>query len=242
MRFSLTQLCTLLALSGTSFGFNAGAIDVFKRHHDVRSQVLNKPVSEPRAPPVPPQRRAPPIPRQRRALVSAQSRSKKRSSQYLNANTQKFVVNGTAIPDVDFDIGESYAGLLPISDDPDETRKLYFWFFPSSNPAAAEEITIWFNGGPGCSSLIGLITENGPFLYQAGTLAPTPNTYSWSYLTNMLYVEQPVGVGFSQGTPNITNEVELAQEFMGFYKQFVDAFCVQNRKVYLAGLCTIKIL
>lgn len=145
------------------------------------------------------------------------------------------MVDGTAIPDVKFDIGESYAGLLPISDDPNETRQLYFWFFPSSNPAATDEVTIWFNGGPGCSSLSGLLTENGPFLWQAGTLAPTPNTYSWSNLTNMLWVEQPVGVGFTQGVPNITNEVELGLEFIGFYKQFVDAFGLQNRKVYLTG-------
>lgn len=41
--------------------------------------------------------------------------------------TAEFVVDGTKIPDVDFDIGESYAGLLPISDNANETRKLYFW-------------------------------------------------------------------------------------------------------------------
>ena len=51
----------------------------------------------------------------------------------------------------------------------------------------------------------------------------------------MIWVEQPVGVGFSQGVPNITNEVELAQEFLGFYKSFVDAFQVHGRKVYLTG-------
>lgn len=50
-----------------------------------------------------------------------------------------------------------------------------------------------------------------------------------------MWVEQPVGVGYSQGTPNITNEVELGQQFIGFYKQFVKAFGVQNRKVYLTG-------
>lgn len=55
----------------------------------------------------------------------------------------EFAVNGSAIPDVSFDIGESYAGLLPISSSPNETRELYFWFFPSENPAAADEITIW---------------------------------------------------------------------------------------------------
>ena len=40
----------------------------------------------------------------------------------------EFAVNGTGIPEVPFDIGESYAGLLPISDDPDESRQLFFWY------------------------------------------------------------------------------------------------------------------
>lgn len=56
----------------------------------------------------------------------------------------EFAVNGTGIPDVDFDIGESYAGLMPISSDPD-AGQLYFWFFPSSNPDATNDITIWLN-------------------------------------------------------------------------------------------------
>ena len=108
-------------------------------------------------------------------------------------------------------------------------------FFPSSNPLAAEEVTIWFNGGPGCSSLSGLLTENGPFTWEAGTKAPVQNPYTWVNLTNMMWVEQPVGVGFSQGVPNITNEVELGLEFIGFYKNFVDAFDVHGYKVYLTG-------
>ena len=89
---------------------------------------------------------------------------------WLNEKTKKFFVDGTKIPDVDFNVGESYAGLLPISDIENEERKLYFWFFPSTNPAANDEITIWLNGGPGCSSLEGLLQENGPFLWQYGTV------------------------------------------------------------------------
>lgn len=46
-----------------------------------------------------------------------------------NSNTTKFAVNGTNIPDVDFDIGESYAGLLPVSS-AKNASELYFWFFP----------------------------------------------------------------------------------------------------------------
>ncbi|KAF2099925.1 serine carboxypeptidase [Rhizodiscina lignyota] len=146
-----------------------------------------------------------------------------------------FVVNGSAIPDIPFDIGESYAGLLPISDKQNETRELYFWFFPSENPNATDEITIWFNGGPGCSSMTGLIHENGPIIWQTGTQGFTKNAYTWVNLTNMVYVEQPVGVGFTQGTPDISNEVELGQQFIGFWKNFVKAFKLENRKMYITG-------
>ena len=79
------------------------------------------------------------------------------------------------------------------------------------------------------------MTENGPFLWQAGTRSPTPNPYSWVNLTNTLWVEQPVGVGYTQGVPNISDEVELGSEFIGFYKSFVDAFNLHGRKVYLTG-------
>jgi len=64
-----------------------------------------------------------------------------------NKNTTRYAVDGTALPDVHFDIGESYAGLMPVSDSPNEKRELYFWFFPSSNPDATDEVTIWLNGG-----------------------------------------------------------------------------------------------
>ena len=143
---------------------------------------------------------------QRASFDAVEKRQASGGSPYLNPNTKKFVVDGTTIPDVPFDVGESYAGLLPISDSPSESRKLFFWyvsrvmfsivnnsrlifirFFPSTNPDASDEITIWFNGGPGCSSLSGLISENGPFLWESGTLAPTKNPYSWNNLTNMLW-------------------------------------------------------
>ncbi|KAF2200240.1 alpha/beta-hydrolase [Delitschia confertaspora ATCC 74209] len=159
----------------------------------------------------------------------------KRASRWLTEKTKEFAVNGSAIPEVPWDIGESYAGLLPISDAEDETRKLFFWFFPSTDSDLHEEIVIWLNGGPGCSSLSGFLTENGPFTWMAGTAAPVQNPYSWTNLTNMIWIEQPVGVGYTQGTPNITDEVELAQEFIGFYKQFVDAFDAHGYKVYVTG-------
>lgn len=54
---------------------------------------------------------------------------------------------------------------MPISSE-QNASELYFWFFPSTNPAAEKEIVIWLNGGPGCSSLEGFLQENGPFLVK----------------------------------------------------------------------------
>jgi carboxypeptidase D len=146
MRFSISTIGVILGLSALAQAFNRDAIDAFKRadkhkHHN--------------------EKRNPPVPASAEPLV-------KRQSKFLNKNSEEFVVNGSAIPEVDFDIGESYAGLLPISQAPNEERQLYFWFFPSTEPNVGNEVTIWFNGGPGCSSLSGLLTENGPFLFQEG--------------------------------------------------------------------------
>lgn len=94
-----------------------------------------------------------------------------------------YLVN--SLPDVDFDIGEMYSGLVPIDKD-NSSRSLFFVFQPTIGEPV-DEITIWLNGGPGCSSLEGFFQENGRFLWQAGTFAPVENPYSWVNLTNMLW-------------------------------------------------------
>ncbi|KAF2125792.1 carboxypeptidase cpdS precursor [Dothidotthia symphoricarpi CBS 119687] len=164
---------------------------------------------------------------------------KRQATSIITTDASKsFTVNGTAgaIPDVDFDIGESYAGLLPISSKTNETSELYFWFFPSENEDASDEITIWLNGGPGCSSLEGFLQENGPISWQYGSgPKPVPNDWTWKNLTNMVWVEQPVGTGFTQGTPTATSQEEVAEQFLGFFKNFVDTFGLKNRKVYITG-------
>ncbi|KAI1370467.1 alpha/beta-hydrolase [Hypoxylon crocopeplum] len=155
---------------------------------------------------------------------------------FANENTTKFAVNGTGIPDVDFDVGESYAGYLPISDKANDTNELFFWFFPSSTPNTTEkEILLWLNGGPGCSSFEGLLQENGPFVWQYGTLKPVPNPWAWNRLTNVVWVEQPIGTGFSRGEVTATSEEDVAAQFLGFWKNFMDTFALQGYKVYIAG-------
>ncbi|GKT93122.1 serine carboxypeptidase [Colletotrichum tofieldiae] len=154
---------------------------------------------------------------------------------FLTDKTQKFVVNGTTIPEVDFDVGESYAGLLNIDKNNDTAGKLYFWFFPSENKAVDKEILIWLTGGPGCSSTGELLSENGPMLWQPGMFKPIRNKWSWHRITNVVWIDQPLGAGFSQGTPNAKDEFDVARQFLGFWRNFIDTFAMQGYKVYVTG-------
>ncbi|KAL0956002.1 hypothetical protein HGRIS_002178 [Hohenbuehelia grisea] len=155
---------------------------------------------------------------------------------FANPAAQKFFVDGTKIPLVPFDAGPSYAGLIPISGNPRETRKLFFWFWPTANASATKDLIFWTNGGPGCSSMEGFLQENGPISWSWGQSQPTPNPFSWTNLANVLWVEQPVGTGFSQGTPNITNDDELAEQLVGFLGQFLEVFPeLKGNNFFLTG-------
>ncbi|KAH9917770.1 Alpha/Beta hydrolase protein [Fomitopsis serialis] len=155
---------------------------------------------------------------------------------FSNPKASEFWVNGSAIPLVDWDIGPSWAGLLPISNKTDETRQLFFWFFPPGPQGSLDDLIMWINGGPGCSSLEGLLQENGPFQWSHGQAKPTPNDYSWTNLSSILYIDQPVGTGFSQGTPDIENEDQLAEQLVGFLHQFLEVFSeLKGKNFYTTG-------
>lgn len=55
-------------------------------------------------------------------------------------------MNGTSIPDVNFDVGTSFAGSLPVGD-ANNGSSMFFWFFPTSAETKPKEIVIWLNGG-----------------------------------------------------------------------------------------------
>lgn len=61
------------------------------------------------------------------------------------------------------------------------------------------------------------------------------NDWSWNKLTNIVWIDQPIGSGFSQGTVTATDEIDVARQFMGFWKNFVDTFSMQGYKVYVTG-------
>ncbi|KAF2675099.1 alpha/beta-hydrolase [Microthyrium microscopicum] len=150
-----------------------------------------------------------------------------------NNVTAKFIVDGKKIPEVNFDVGESYAGSIPIGSS--NNTSLFFWYFPTTNPDGKNDLTIWLNGGPGCSSLEGFLQENGPFLWNYGTFKPVKNPWSFQRLSNTLWVEQPVGTGFSHGDATEYSEEMIATSFLAWFKNFMDTFELHGKKIYIAG-------
>lgn len=67
----------------------------------------------------------------------------------------------------------------------------------SQSDPTNDPLIIWFNGGPGCSSMLGFAQEHGPFVMEDGATTFHKNEWSWNKKANMLYIESPAGVGYS---------------------------------------------
>lgn len=92
---------------------------------------------------------------------------------------------------------DSYSGYIPI----DEKNKFHYVFLESQNDPENDPFIIWFTGGPGCSGMLAYFMENGPCVWDGMDTDPLPhpNEFSWNAKANLLYVDNPAGVGFNLG-------------------------------------------
>ena len=86
-------------------------------------------------------------------------------------------------------------------------------------------IAIWLNGGPGASSSFANFLMNGPMRItqdsQDNYIVSLAEQGSWVDAATMIYVDQPVGTGFSYASPDpaktlLTTMDEAVTEFMYF--------------------------
>ncbi|KAF8184210.1 serine carboxypeptidase [Pholiota molesta] len=101
------------------------------------------------------------------------------------------------------------------------TESIWFWFFAARKNAKNAPLVLWFNGGPGSSSMIGLLQENGPCRITNDSTSVTLNPFSWNNEANVLYIDQPVGVGFSHGDLKVGTSEEAAADVWTFLQIFL---------------------
>ena len=104
-------------------------------------------------------------------------------------------------------------------------NEIFYIFTPSQSSTSPESdpIVLWLNGGPGCSSLLGLLSEIGPVVTDAFTSVFKVNEYSWNLNANVIYFEQPAGTGFSKSA-NLSQWWEDSKTATGLHAAMKDFF------------------
>lgn len=77
------------------------------------------------------------------------------------------------------------------------SKHIFFWYFESQNNPSEDPLVLWLTGGPGGSGMIGMMQELGPCVINEHGNGTVHNKYGWSKDMNIIFVDQPAGVGFS---------------------------------------------
>eukprot|EP00941_MAST-03F_sp_MAST-3F-sp1_P004874 g4874.t1 len=126
----------------------------------------------------------------------------------------------------------SYTGKISVGG----SGKMFYWLVEAEKGFENAPVIVWFNGGPLCSSLQGFFDEHGPYFPTANGNKLEINKFSWHNIASMVYVESPLGVGFSEGRAASTGDDEFASQT----KEFLEKFFLQHprlkeKELWLSG-------
>ncbi|KAJ3032097.1 hypothetical protein HDV00_007984 [Rhizophlyctis rosea] len=120
---------------------------------------------------------------------------------------------------------KQYVGYLDVDGQDSGSKHFFFWFFESRRDPSKDPVILWLNGGPGCSSLTGLFMELGPCRVSPGGNGTVPNKYSWNNEANVIFLDQPINVGFSYGEQEeVSNTVDAAKDVYAFLQLFFKSY------------------
>ncbi|KAH7936213.1 hypothetical protein HPB52_020087 [Rhipicephalus sanguineus] len=107
-----------------------------------------------------------------------------------------------------------------------EGRMLHYWFVESQRSPSDDPVLLWMNGGPGCSSLIGLSMELGPFRIDPSGMKVTLNPFSWNKVANIIFLEAPAGTGYSYDPSgsNSTDDHSITEDNYRAVLEFFENF------------------
>ncbi|RDW61097.1 carboxypeptidase-2 [Coleophoma cylindrospora] len=130
-----------------------------------------------------------------------------------------------------------HAGHIEIN--PEHNGNVFFWHYQNRHIANRQRTVIWLNGGPGCSSEDGALMEVGPYRLAEGDQGKLEyNPGSWDEFANIMFVDNPVGTGFSYvDSDSYVQELpEMANQFVQFLEKWFALFPeYEHDDLYLAG-------
>lgn len=121
--------------------------------------------------------------------------------------------------------------------DAEHHGNLFFWHYQNRHIANRQRTVIWLNGGPGCSSMDGAMMEIGPYRVTKDQNL-VYNNGSWDEFANLLFVDNPVGTGFSYVDTNayLHELTEMADQFVIFLEKWFTLFPeYMYDDIYIAG-------
>ncbi|XP_044473198.1 serine carboxypeptidase 1-like isoform X2 [Mangifera indica] len=132
-----------------------------------------------------------------------------------------------------------YSGYVSVDE-----KNLFYYFVSSERNPSKDPVVLWLNGGPGCSSFDGFVYEHGPFNFEEGNpKGSLPklhlNPYSWSKVSNMIYLDSPAGVGLSYSkneSKYITGDIQTAIDTHAFLLKWFELYPqFLNNPFYISG-------
>jgi len=106
-----------------------------------------------------------------------------------------------------------------------EDKHLFYWQFDKRGSDPTDEtipFVVWLTGGPGCSSSLALLAENGPCGVNADGKSTHLNPFSWTQVAHVLWLDQPAGVGYSYGSEEDSNEAMISEDAYYFLLKFME--------------------
>ncbi|KAJ4887345.1 Serine carboxypeptidase-like 32 [Raphanus sativus] len=121
-----------------------------------------------------------------------------------------------------------FAGYVPV--EKKNGRAMFYWFFEAMSLPNQKPLVLWLNGGPGCSSVgYGATQEIGPFLVANKGNSFQFNPFAWNHEANILFLESPVGVGFSYSNTSTRDTYSFIQNWLERFPAY------KENDFYIAG-------
>ncbi|KAK3189636.1 hypothetical protein Dsin_029197 [Dipteronia sinensis] len=132
-----------------------------------------------------------------------------------------------------------FSGYVTVNED--SGRSLFYWLIEAAEDPESKPLILWLNGGPGCSSIAyGEAEEIGPFHIRPDGKTLYLNPYSWNQVANLVFIDSPVGVGFSYSNTSSdllnNGDKRTADDSLEFLLKWFERFPqYKGRDFYITG-------